>query len=68
MTIALKLGLDSILKLIKEGNTPAKISKEYNVPKQSIAYYVDKLKKLGCIEKKGYGTWSYLMQYKGSIN
>ena len=54
-----KLGLVQILVLIKAGQSPAKISKKYNIPKQTISYTVGKLKKLGCIEKIGYGVWEY---------
>ncbi len=54
-----KLGLDQILGLIKKGHNPARISFDLEVPKQTLEYYVTKLKKLGCIEKKGYGVWIY---------
>jgi len=50
-----KLGLEQILALIKSGFSPAKISSKHSIPKQSLGYYVDKLKRLGCIEKEGYG-------------
>ena len=55
-----KLGLDDILKEIKDGFSPSKISKKYKIPKQTLSYSVGKLKKLGCIEKLGYGTWRYI--------
>ena len=57
-----KFGLDQTLALIKSGDNPSKISKDLGIPKQTINYYVGKLKKLGCIEKKGYGTWDYLQE------
>ena len=67
-----KLGLDRTLELIKEGYNPSKICKEYKIPKQTISYYVDKLKKLGCIEKRGYGVWKFIRKVpirpKGSIS
>lgn len=59
-----RIELDSILSLIKSGKSPACISKEFNIPKGSLAYHVDKLKKLGCIEKKGYGVWKYIKSLK----
>ena len=62
MKEGLILGLDSILALIKGGSTPAQIVKDYEVKKQSLDYYVGKLKKLGCIEKVGYGAWRYIIE------
>lgn len=59
-----KVGLVLILGLLKSGLSPSQISKKYNIPKQNISYYVGKLKKLGCIEKKGYGTWDYIKDLK----
>lgn len=56
------MGLDRILELIKEGLNPSRICKEHGIPKQTISYYVDKLKKLGCIEKQGYGVWKYIKE------
>lgn len=59
-----KLGLVRILALIKEGLSPAQISKKYDIPKQTLSYSVGKLKALGCIEKKGYGTWEFKKDLK----
>lgn len=59
-----KVGLIQVLELIKSGSSPAKISKKYNIPKQNVSYFVGKLKKLGCIQKKGYGVWEYLKPIK----
>lgn len=59
-----RVGLNRVLKEIKEGNSPAQISKKYNIPKQNISYFVCKLKKKGCIQKKGYGVWEYLRPIK----
>jgi|TARA_R100000501_G_C2629080_1_gene123563 hypothetical protein len=59
-----KVGLVEVLALIKTGSSPAKISKKYNIPKQNISYFVVKLKKLGCIRKKGYGVWEYVKPLK----
>ena len=67
-----KLGLIHILTHIKEGLSPSKICKKYNIPKQTLSYSVSKLKKLGCIEQEGYGVWKYIRevpnQPKGSIS
>lgn len=52
-----KLGLDTIWKEIKSGLRPAQISEKYNIPKQTLAYSVDKLVKMGCAEKVSYGVW-----------
>ncbi|MGA2130620.1 MAG: hypothetical protein ABSG05_03365 [Candidatus Pacearchaeota archaeon] len=42
---------------IKEGKTPSSISKEYQIPKQKLQYYLNQLKKGGFIEKVGYKSW-----------
>lgn len=57
-----KFGLHQILALIKGGFNPSKISKDYDISKQNIDYYIGKLKTLGCVEKKGYGTWAYIKE------
>jgi len=57
-----KLGLDSILELIKLGYNFANISKIYAIPKQTLDYKRDKLVKLGCIEKQGFGVWKYIKE------
>lgn len=56
------LGLQGVLAEIKAGLNPAKISKKYKTPKQSIAYYVGKLEKLGCIRNAGYATWEFVKE------
>lgn len=61
-----KVGLVEVLAFIKAGKSPAQISKNENIPKQNISYFVGKLKKAGCIEKIGYGVWQYLKHYKKS--
>ncbi len=54
-------GLNLILKEMSKGKRPAEISKENNIPKQTLSYSTTKLKKLGCIEKlPGYGQWKVL--------
>ena len=67
-----KMKLVQVLNLIKEGSSPAKISKDYNINKSTLSRIVGKLKKLGCIEKVGYGTWRFLKEVskvpKGSID
>ncbi|KKM22077.1 hypothetical protein LCGC14_1629030 [marine sediment metagenome] len=52
-----KFLLDRVYQEIKAGLSPSKISKKHNISKQNLNYYVGKLKKLGLIEKKGYGVW-----------
>jgi hypothetical protein len=68
MKIKRKLGLEQILKLIKSGLNPSQICKKYNIPKQTLDYSVGKLKKQGCIEKIGYGTWKYIKPLNKSEN
>jgi len=58
-----KLGLQGILTEIKNGLSPNEISEKYKIPKQTVSYNVEKLKKLGCLEKEGHGistTWKFL--------
>ena len=57
-----KLGLDTILKEIKSGLNPTQISKKYSIPKQTLSYSVDKLKRMGCVEKVSYGTWRFIKE------
>lgn len=57
-----KLGLDKILEEIALGSNPSQICKKYGIVKQTLDYSVNKLKKLGCIEKKGYGVWIYVKE------
>jgi hypothetical protein len=47
----------SIVSLLKQGKNPSKISKELNLKKQTLQYYLTNLKKKGIIQKKGYGVW-----------
>lgn len=42
---------------IKEGTRPSEISKNFNISKQKINYYVSSLKRSGFIKKIGYGVW-----------
>jgi len=60
MTEQKKVGLVQVLELIRSGFSPSKISKVYKIPKQNVSYFVVKLQKLRCIQKKGYGVWEYL--------
>lgn len=59
-----KFLLLKVLTLMKEGLTPSKIGEKLKLPKQNINYYVGKLKKWGCVEKKGYGVWEYKKDLK----
>lgn len=47
----------TILNLLKQGKNPSKISKELNIKKQNLQYYLSVLSKKGAIKKVGYGTW-----------
>lgn len=55
-------GLDTIVLAVKSGLRPSQISKKYNIPKQTLAYNVGKLVKMGCIEKVGYGDWRFIKE------
>jgi len=54
--------LDLIISEIKNGNRPSQISKEHNIKKQTMQYYLRQLKKKGIIKKIGYGTWEVLKE------
>lgn len=54
-----EFGLFQILDKIKSGKNPSQITKDYNISKQKVNYYIGKLKQSGCIEKIGYGTWEF---------
>ena len=53
----------SALELIKEGKNPTKICDILEVTKQRLNYYLSTLKRCGCIEKIGYGTWKYIKDF-----
>ena len=53
-----KVGLHSIFSDLKSGLNQKQISEKRNMPKQNVSYYVDKLKKMGCVEKIGHGVSS----------
>lgn len=53
-----KLVLPRILEEINNGLSPNDIAKKYNIPKTTIAYSVEKLKKMKCLEKEGHGVSS----------
>lgn len=46
-----------IYKLLLEGKNPAKISRELNISKQSVNFYIQRLKHHRIAQKVGYGTW-----------
>jgi predicted transcriptional regulator len=52
-----KVILHLIISEIKKGKNPSKISKEHNIKKQTLQYYLRQLKQKGIIEKQGYGIW-----------
>lgn len=47
----------TLFEHLKQGKTPIQISKEFNISKQNLNYYIRRLKEKGLIEKKGYGVW-----------
>lgn len=47
----------TILESLRQGKTPVQISKELNIPKQNLQYYLNQFKKKGEIKKLAYGTW-----------
>jgi len=51
-----------IISEIKNGKNPAKISKEHQIKKQTLQNYLRQLKKMGCIQKEGYGVWKVLKE------
>jgi len=51
-----------IISEIKKGNNPAKISKEQKINKKTLQNYLRQLKKMGCIQKEGYGVWKVLKE------
>jgi len=57
-----KVILQLIISEIKKGKPPSKISKEHNIKKQTLQYYLRQLKKEGLIEKEGYGLWKVLKE------
>ena len=51
------LNIEFLLNLLSSGKSPAIISKELNISKQNLNYYLRKLKEQGYIKKIGYGVW-----------
>jgi len=52
-----------LLDLLKQGKSPAQISKEFNISKQRIYYYTTRLKKQGIIKKKQNGVWEIVKDH-----
>ena len=57
-----ELTLYNIFLELKNGNSPAKISKKLNINKNTLQYYLRKLKKDNIIIKEGYGCWKVLKE------
>jgi len=57
-----KVVLPLIISQLKKGSSPSKISKEFNIKKQNLQYYIRQLKKEGVIIKEGYGVWKVLKE------
>jgi len=54
--------LHLIVSEIKKGKTPATISKEQDIKKQTLQYYLRQSKEQGIIEKESYGVWKVLKE------
>jgi DNA-binding Lrp family transcriptional regulator len=52
-----KFELSHIIQRLKEGKKAKEISKELEISKSNLSYYLDKLKKEGIVEYKGSGVW-----------
>ena len=52
----------STVDYLKAGLNPAKIALKLGIPKQTLQYHLNILKKQGIIRKVGYGTWEVLDQ------
>lgn len=63
-----KARLHLIISEIESGKNPAKISEDHNINKKTLQDYLRELKKLGIIEKKGYGVWEVNKARKKSLN
>lgn len=59
-----KFELYSIFLLFKAGKNSKTISKELNLSKSNLAYYVKKLKDLNVLQYVGKGTWKVIGDYK----
>jgi len=56
------MGLDVIVAELKSGLRPPEITEKHGIPKQTLSYSLAKLKKMGCVEKAGYGVWKVLKE------
>lgn len=52
----------SIINYIKNGKNPNQISKELQISKQSLNYYIASLKRQGIIRKISYGVWQQVKE------
>lgn len=68
MKASKKTRLDLIISEIESGKNPAKISADHDINKKTLQDYLRELKKLGIIEKKGYGVWEVNQARKRSLN
>lgn len=58
----------TIVKLLKEGKNPQKISTKLNISKQKLNYYLRKLKDKGIINKIGYATWEVKHDFEHALS
>jgi hypothetical protein len=53
----------SIYEFIKQGENPTKICLRLDISKQSMNYYINRLKKAKLIRKIAYGTWETIAEF-----
>lgn len=53
-----------VLEELQKGKNPAQISKEHNISKQKLNYYLRKLKEKDLAQKVGYGVWNVVKRSK----
>ncbi|HDS45305.1 MAG TPA: ArsR family transcriptional regulator [Methanomicrobia archaeon] len=52
----------SLVQLLRSGLRPAQIAAQLKVPKTTLQYHLDQLKRLGVVSKCGYGVWEVLAE------
>jgi len=57
-----KVQLVCISSEMKAGLRPVEISKKHNISMPKMSRSLTELRKLGCIEKKGYGSWTVIKE------
>jgi hypothetical protein len=49
-----------VLQQLKLGLRPSQIASKFGIPKTSLQYHLDQLKRLGVVRRIGYGVWEVL--------